>query len=263
MKINVTKYVKSVVLILIIGSSIYSAQSGNPQMYLCVDSMKEIKSRKSDSSVKFVYGYINGIRTECMSEYEFREKYCKKQFESSTISQPDSQKILEQKGLKRKHIQLSLLEAIYRGKKDLAGLKMCSFDLAGLDLSGADLRNADLNSADLRNAKLCGANLSGANLTSAYLKNADLRNANLENVNLKGCYLQQANLTDASGFTIVDIKMAASLYKTIIDPEMAAQIKQDCPGKLKKPEWGWLKSDSTTSNFLTSDNDTADRKTFH
>jgi len=260
MKINITK---SVLLILITGSLLYSAQSGNPQMYLCVDSMKANKSRVTDSSVKFVYGYINGVKTECMSEYEFREKYCKKQFDSSKIFQPDSQKILEQKGLKRKNIHLSLLEAIYKGKKDLAGLKMCSFDLAGLDLSGADLRNADLNSADMRNTKLCGANLSGANLTSAYLKNADLRKANLENVNFKGCYLQQADLTDASGFTIVDIKMAANLYNTILEPEMAAQIKKDCPGKLKKPEWGWVKSDSTTNNFFPLDSDTADRKSFH
>jgi len=109
------------------------------QMFLCLDSMMQIFAVDGKAPSKLVYGYINGKKTECMSEYEFRERFSRVVFEKQRNSEPDSQKLLDISGLRRREIPMSAKESVYKGKKDLAGADLRGCDLKGLNLAGADL----------------------------------------------------------------------------------------------------------------------------
>ncbi|HEX3020728.1 MAG TPA: pentapeptide repeat-containing protein [Chitinispirillaceae bacterium] len=210
-----------------------------PAIYLCLDSMMSISKFDGKSPPKLVYGYINGKKTECMSEHELRARFSEVEFNQQKTAQPDSQKLLETSGKKRNARILKLKDAVYKGKKDLAGVDLRGCDLKGVDLSGADLHNANLESADLRNANLCNANLRGTSLEFAYLKDANLKNADITNARLKGTYLQYANLSGVEGLTLEHIRVVTSVYNTIFDSEMMEMVKEYCPNKLKDPGWQW------------------------
>lgn len=83
--------------LLLIVSAAFSEDSG---IYLCIDSMKQQFSETGKPPQKLVYGYIDGKKTECMSEYELRAELSRISFQQSSASVPDSQQLLEMNGLK-------------------------------------------------------------------------------------------------------------------------------------------------------------------
>lgn len=232
-------------------------------IYLCLDSMMQNFQKDGKSPAKLVYGYINGEKTECMSEYELRARYSEVQFKKLKTAEVDSQKLLEKSGKRKKNVRpLKIKDAVFLGKKDLAGVDLRGCDLKGVDLSNADLTNANLESADLRGANLSNANLCGASLEFAFLKSANLKSANLTNARLKGAYLQHADLSDVEGLTLEHIRVVTSVYQATFDSELMEMIKEHCPGKMKDPGWQWqatvFESDSTIP-----ENERVKSKQFH
>lgn len=232
-------------------------------IYLCLDSMIQNSKQDGKAPAKLVYGYINGKKTECMSEYELRARYSEAQFKKQKTAEVDSQQLLERSGKRRKNVKsLKIRDTVFMGKKDLAGVNLRGCDLKGVDLSNADLTNANLESADLRGANLSNANLRGASLEHAFLKNANLKNANLTDARLKGTYLQYADLSGVEGLTLEHIRVVTSVYQATFDPEMMEMIKEHCSGKMKDPGWQWqatvFDSDSTIP-----ENERVKSKQFH
>lgn len=232
-------------------------------MYLCLDSMMQDFQKDGKSPAKLVYGYINGKKTECMSEYELRARYSDAQFKRQKTVEVDSQKLLERSGKRKKSTKsLKVKDAVFLGKKDLAGVDLRGCDLKGVDLSGADLANASLESADLRGANLSNANLSGASLESAYLKNANLKNADLTNVRLKGAYLQHSDLSGVQGLTLEHIRVVTSVHSATFDSEIMEMIKENCPGKMKDPGWQW-QATVFESDSIIPESERVKSKQFH
>jgi hypothetical protein len=98
---------------------------------------------------------------------------------------------------------------------DLRGVVLREANLTKVSLSGADLTKASLIQVDLRGAylfevNLIGANLSwahlnGANLSWAHLNGANLSGANLSGANLVGADLRDADVSEATGLTQMQI----------------------------------------------------------
>lgn len=231
------------------------------EMYLCLDSMMQIQKVNGIAPPKLVYGYVNGEKTSCMSEYELRAKFSENEFKEDRAGEPDSQMLLETSGLKRRSMPSNIKNAVFKGKKNLAGVNLRGCDLNGVDLSNADLRNANLESADLRNANLTGANLDSASLEFAYLKDAKLNNANLANARLKGAYLHYADLSGAVGLTLEQIRFVTSVFNTLFDSDMMELVREYCPNKLKDPGWQW-QATFYDSDSLIPEKERAKRKQF-
>jgi hypothetical protein len=93
-------------------------------------------------------------------------------------------------------------------------------NLSGADLSGAWLVGSNLADANLSNSRLSGANLKDADLTGADLRGADL-SPNLDaktkfaefhtETNFIGANLKGADLRQARGMTVADIKREATI----------------------------------------------------
>jgi hypothetical protein len=213
--------------------------TGGPTIFLCVDSMMQIKKATGRVPPKIVYGYIDGIKTECMSEQDFRLRYCTSNEERATVAQVDSQKLLEERGLRRTLPRLNPVESALKGRKDLSGVDLKGTDLKGVNLERADLRKANLSYADLRGANLRGAKLNGAILECAYLKDANLAGADLEGANLKGAYLHFANLNEANGLNVENLRFTRTLYNADMDTLLLDAVKEYCPNKLADPGWHW------------------------
>lgn len=198
-----------------------------PSMFLCLDSMMSVKNKTGKIPPKLVYGYINGKKTACMTEYEFRVKYSEREFKKNRRS-PE-----------KRNDGTFQSEAVYKGHKKLANADLRGFDLQGLDLQGADLRNAQLESADLRGANLRNAKLNGAVLTDAYCRNADFQGADLTGAKINGSFFHNANFRDAEGLTIEQLGTAASLYKVRLEEPLRETLESQCPSTLRKPKGGW------------------------
>lgn len=254
-------FIESVFLICSVFAINDSADQNLP-MYLCLDSMMQKFQNEGKSPPKLVYGYINGKKTECMSEYELRARYSESQFKEKKVAEVDSQKLLEKSGKRRNPKTLKITDAVFRGKKDLAGVDLRGCDLKGVDLSNADLRNANLESADLRNANLSNANLRGASLEFAFLRNANLKNADLTNARLKGAYLQYADLSSVEGLTVEHIRVVTSVYNATFDSDMMDLVKEYCPGKMKDPGWQW-QATVFESDSAIPENERLKSKQFH
>lgn len=196
-------------------------------MFLCLDSMMILKNQTGKKPQKLVYGYINGKKTSCMSEYDLRSTFLKEVFDR------------DQESVKASHKKQLQRNAVYRGEKNLANADLRGFDLQGLDLSGANLQNARLESADLRGANLRNADLRGANLENAFCKNADFCHANLTDAQLKDAYFHHANLQEAGGLTIKNLCTASTLYKALLEAPVLAIIQSKYPSKMKNPKGGW------------------------
>ena len=192
-------------------------------MFLCLDSSVSSDQPSGTKPEKRVYGYINGKKTPCMSEYEFRVAYSRSKMNSV------------KKTVKKESRQ----DAVYRGEKNLANADLRGFDLKDIDLSGADLSNALLESADLRGANLKNAVLTGANLENAYCKNADFQGADLTAANLRGAFFHHANLENTRGLTLEALSTVATLYKTVMEKVLMETIQSNYAGKLKNPKNNW------------------------
>ena len=99
----------------------------------------------------------------------------------------------------------------------------------------ANLKDTDLRKAQLMDADLVGADLQNANLGLAQLQGADFREADLQNADLR-C----ANLARAKNLDTEILGPAKTLYKATLDKELYAQIENELPHLLKKPEDQWL-----------------------
>jgi hypothetical protein len=207
------------------GIFISALSEEKPAMYLCVDSMMQVKKETGEDPQKLVYGYINGRKTPCMSEYELRVKL--------------SEKRLDEKGASPEKVKKPLRQLVYRGEKKLANADLRGLDLQGLDLSGADLRNAVLESADLRGANLRNANLTGANLENAYCKNVNLEGANVTDAKLRGAYFHFAHLKNVEGLTVENLCTVTSVYKACLEAPVLEIIETSYPAKLRNPKGSW------------------------
>ena len=72
--------------------------------------------------------------------------------------------------------------------------------------------------------------LDSVNLSEAILRGADLR----------GAYLGKAYLRGAKELTVEQLCKASVLYEAKLDRKLEAQIKQECPDLLKKPQFNDL-----------------------
>lgn len=214
------------VVVLLLSSSSF-AESNEPAMFLCIDSMMQVRKQTGCEPQKLVYGYIDGKKTACMSEYEFRVACSKVLFDRENGSLNKTQK----KQLQR--------NAVYRGEKNLANADLRGLDLKGLDLSGANLTNAQLESADLRGANLKNATMTGANLENAYCKNADFRGADLTSANLRGAFFHHANLFEVQGITMENLSAVSSLYQARLEEPLMEIIESKFSNKLKNPKGSW------------------------
>ncbi len=175
---------------------------------------------------KMVYGYIDGEKTECMSEHELLS-------------------LLHQTSLRQSHISTTQEKEkqtppCTRDKFDLRNARMPMADLMGASLDDVCMNSAELSNADLRYASLTNANLRNANLSRAYCKGADFTGANLTGANMKGAYLNEANFTEAEGLTFEMLKSAQSLHAAKLPPELTARVQEELPEKLEKPREGWI-----------------------
>jgi len=202
--------------------------NGGMEIYLCYDVPSaggggECGNGGNENRVKMVYGYINGRRTECMSEAEFLSRYCM----PAVIPRPPS--IAGALGapisspMVRNYVKSNFREA----------------DLFGMDFRHADCREADFSKADMRNAKLQNADCTGANFEGAYLKCADLSGADLSGANLKNAYLVSADMRNAKGLTIESIRLAATLHGTRLDEDLRELVNEYCPAKWRDISRNW------------------------
>lgn len=192
------------------------AASDSLKMYLCTD-------QEDSAALKTVYGYIDGKKTSCMSEYDLRVaiSHARLQRERKLRTPEQWQK------------------AVSHGEKNLAGANLNGCDLKDADLSGADLTNAQLASADLRGANLKEAILIGANLKNTYCKRTDFRGADLSGATIQGTYFHYANLTDTKGLSPEELPNVATLHKALLEKTVLATVKKECPEKLKNPKNNW------------------------
>jgi hypothetical protein len=195
-------------------SSSINAQTDSLSIFLCTGntsgSMEQQHSGKPQP--KLVYGYIDGKKTSCMTEYELRVAWANASLARETI-----------KAAKKRP-----WDAVYHGEKNLAHADLRGFDLKDIDLSGADLTNALLESADLR----------GANLENAYCKNADFSGADLSSANLRGVFFHRANLRTVKGLTMENLPSVATLYEAHMEDQLLKMI-QEISDKLKNPKNNW------------------------
>jgi uncharacterized protein YjbI with pentapeptide repeats len=202
--------------------------SKNLDIFLCIDSISALKQQCIQDPQKLVYGYINGKKTPCMTEYELRVHYSQEEFRNKLQSVEQMQKRTLQQN------------AVYRGDKNLSNADLRGMDLQGMDLSGADLRNAQLESTDLRNANLENANLYGSNLKEAYCKNVNFTGANLSNAQIKGTFFQNANLNETEGLTIENLSTVATLHHAKLNDTLYKLIEKKYPLKLNLPKETWI-----------------------
>lgn len=235
---------KPIVVVSIFFSLTFS-ESGNPEMFLCIDNSESSHHTPGTGTEKLVYGYINGKKTACMSEFELRVAYSKAH--TDTVKKSPEKKLQH--------------DAVYRGEKKLANADLRGFDLKDIDLSGADLTNAHLESADLRGANLKNAVLTGANLENAYCKNADLQDADLTSANLCGAFFHHANLNNARGLTLETLATVATLFEADMEHVLKETIRSKYAGKLKNPKGNWNRVEFPRETE-TSASDLADPSTF-
>jgi hypothetical protein len=92
-----------------------------------------------------------------------------------------------------------------------------------LDLHNTNLAKAHLPFARLERVFLYNCNLEGALLFQAHLQGAWLARANLKNANLDGAHLEGSDLTDATGMTEEQLKLAFWDSKTTL-PKYLAEL---------------------------------------
>lgn len=214
-------------LIVILSLAAIVSAEENMEMYLCIDSMMQVRKETGKDPSKLVYGYINGKKTPCMPEYDLRIKLSENTRNDKIDDKQD------------KNNKLSGRQLIYRGEKKLANADLRGLDLQGIDLSGADLSNALLESADLRGANLKNANLRGANLENAYCKSVNLEGANITDAKLRGAYFHFARLRNVEGLNLENICTVTSIYRASLEEPVLEIIETKYPTKLRNPKGSW------------------------
>jgi hypothetical protein len=198
-------------------------------MYRCAHTdfnMIGSRSRGSDEDQpSMVYGYVNGKRTECMSESEFRSRFqCSERVPNPpAITSPYTFKA----------------NTSVSSTKNYAGSNFSGADLFNMDFQFANCRNSNFSGADMRSARLTGADCHGANFEGALVKNANLRNADISEANLRNAYFVSCDLRGVKGLTIDGVRLAATVCNCKLDPELAKQINMYCPFKYRDISHNW------------------------
>jgi len=207
-------------LLFIFSPSVFAAQK--PEVLLCVE-----KDSGYVAGKKLVYGYIYGVKTECMPENEFLDLYAKKTAEIEkairldTISNADA------------------ILLIQNGEKNLAGAKFKGFDFMDISFKGINCKGADFEGADLRNTSFQNANCTKTNFAKAFLKKADFKGTTLKEANFAGAFLAEVEFTGAKGLKPDMFKSAVTLYNAAFDAKLETKIKNLYPDLFKKPKKCW------------------------
>lgn len=133
----------------------------------------------------------------------------------------------------------SLLAAIQAGRRSFAGCTMKELDLAGINLAFLDLSEADLEGCDLRGALLVGSVLRKASLRKAYLRKANLQWATVEDAVFAEAYLTLADMREAKGLDLSQLKRAHNLHGVRLEPALHEQVEQYCKLLLEDPGSEW------------------------
>jgi len=137
-------------------------------------------------------------------------------------------------------------ESIQTTTADLTKADLSKAALQGANLSECLLKEATLTDAALQSADLSSADLQGADLSSAALQNADLSPATVPGLlpgllpkmptNLTDADLSNADLTDATGWTMEQLTAARSL-KGATMPDGQILRSADNPDGSTLEEW--------------------------
>ena len=121
-------------------------------------------------------------------------------------------------------------------RADLLQANFSNAQAAGADFTGVGGGGAEFTGANLTSSIFQSADLRGANLRGADLEHANLQGVNLEGANLQGADLSGADLSNAKNLTIQQVTSACTLFQTILDKPLKAQLAHS--PLLKKPQSG-------------------------
>jgi hypothetical protein len=200
-----------------------------PEVLLCADS-SEAPLDTGTAAEKLVYGYIDSVKTPCMSETRFLELY----LETVAYKRRDSADA--QTAIKDDSTQQKVLAAIVKGEKNFMGANLRELDLMNASIAGANFKNADLEGVDLRDANLRGADFRGAILKNAFLKGCDLRKCRFEGADLTGVSFQSADLRGARGLNENAVKPAKTFDGASMDKNLLALLLDSFPEKIGVPK---------------------------
>jgi len=135
---------------------------------------------------------------------------------------PDIQAILSVLGRRMRSYGKGESQRIDLSATNLSGADLVEANLAGANLTSSQLQETHLNRANLNDTQMLNANLSGAFLERANLSMADLRGVNFKSAhvneaNFSGANLDGADLREAEGLTIDQIKSAKSKKGLLVD----------------------------------------------
>lgn len=117
---------------------------------------------------------------------------------------------LESAGLKEACLDSAALTLANLERATLGGANLENAVCAGARMEGAQLHAAKLTAAQLYDVNLSGANLFQADLTGASLLNANLTGAILKDATLIRTNLQNADLSNAIGLTVEQVRLAVN-----------------------------------------------------
>lgn len=210
----------SLLLVFIYSPCIIGAQK--PEIFLCVE-----KDSGKGTGKKLVYGYIYGVKTECMPQKDFLELYAKKTADIEKANRIDTLSNAE------------IIQLLQNGEKNLPGAKFQGFDFMDISFKGVNLTKTNFESADLRNASFQNSNCTKTNFSHAFIKNADFRDANLTNADFTGSYCAETDFSSAKGLYPKMFKSAVTLYNAKFNPPLAKKLKKQYPDLFKKPHKCW------------------------
>ena len=128
--------------------------------------------------------------------------------------------------------------SLYLSYSDLRGLSFFNDDHSNIRFVGCDLRDANFYFSNLKNTRFWKAQLTNAKFHKADLSAARLEDANLQGADFRQCILQGsdlkgANLKDAKGLTVEQIKSAHNWSEATFDAELmtALGLTTDTPQK--------------------------------
>lgn len=146
--------------------------------------------------------------------------------------------------LARTNLNYVILNDSNLNNANLSNAKLIETNLKNARLNQTNLKNANLNQATLESAYASGANFENtfcikSNFYKAFLIKTSFKNAHLMEANLQGSYLTgadfenaslyKADLREAIGLTIEQLKKAKTLYLAKFDEHLVREIEKGAP----------------------------------
>lgn len=233
----IAKFFITLLLFNLISSTVFAKK---PDVFLCVQ-----EDSKDTKSIKLVYGYILGIKTECMPEKEFLAMYYKKtaEFEKAvsldTISNSNAIKLIQ------------------NGEKNIAGANFAGYDFMNISFREVDLSNVNFNSADLRKTNFQNANCTQTDFSNSFLKGANFNKTDVTAANFNGAYLVSTDFVNAKGLNTKMFESAKSLYRAKFDKKFLEKMKKINPKLFEKPKKCW-----ETNMYISDSTDCDENKKY-